>query len=263
MVRPSPLFLPFLEVSLLPLSDEDRSTYAWQMAVTGVGEEGQAKLKGASVLVTRVGGVGGLVAYELAAAGVGRLILAHAGTLKPSDLNRQLLMNHGAIGQSRVECAAQRLKEFNPRLEIEAIGENASAENASRLVEKADLVVCCAPMFAERLALNEACVQQKKPMVDCAMYDLTGQVTTIRPKETACLACRVPEVPASWKRQFPVFGAIAGTVGCLGAMEAIKLITGIGEPLLDRLLTFDLRDMRFRTLSIAKRVDCAVCGSSQ
>ncbi len=246
-----------------PLSEEELTTYAWQMAVPGVGEEGQARLKSATVLVTRVGGVGGLVAYELAAAGVGRLILAHAGTLKPSDLNRQLLMKQEAIGRLRVECAAQRLKEFNPRLEIETIAENASTENACRLVAKADVVVCCAPMFAERLALNESCVRQKKPLIDCAMYDLTGQITTIRPFETACLACRVPSVPASWKRQFPVFGAVAGTVGCLGALEAIKLITGIGEPLLGRLLTFDLRDMRFRTLSLAKRSDCEVCGSHQ
>src|SRR5919112_1485812 len=100
------------------------------MWVPGVGEEGQRKLKGASVLVSRIGGVGGLAAYELAAAGVGRLILAHAGDVKPSDLNRQLLMTHAAIGTSRVECAARRLRELNPRLEVVAVPENVSAENA-------------------------------------------------------------------------------------------------------------------------------------
>src|SRR3954451_18733665 len=96
-----------------PLTAEERATYEWQMWVPGVGEEGQRRLKAASVLVTRVGGLGGQVAYQLAAAGVGRLVLAHAGVIKPADLNRQLLMTHAAIGTPRVECAAQRLKELN------------------------------------------------------------------------------------------------------------------------------------------------------
>ncbi|HJZ89582.1 MAG TPA: HesA/MoeB/ThiF family protein [Gemmataceae bacterium] len=244
-----------------PLSDEERATYEWQMWVPGIGEEGQRRLKAATVLVSRVGGLGGLAAYELAAAGVGRLILAHAGTVKPGDLNRQLLMTHAALGSSRVECAANRLRELNPRVEVVAVPENISPANADRLVGMSDVVVCCAPRFDERFLMNAECVRQGKPMVDCAMYELTGQVTTIHPGRTACLACRVSEAPATWKRQFPVFGAVSGAVGCLGAMEAIKLITGIGEPLYDRLLTFDLLDMRFRVVRVGKRMDCPTCGS--
>jgi molybdopterin-synthase adenylyltransferase len=243
------------------LTPEERQTYEWQMWVPGVGEAGQQKLKSASVLITRIGGLGGLAAYELAAAGVGRIVLAHAGVVKRGDLNRQLLMTHAALGTSRVECAARRLRELNPRLDVVAIPENISPANAKRLVGLADVVVCCAPLFEERFALNEQCVRQRKPMVDCAMYELTGQVTTIIPGQTACLACRVPEPPASWSRQFPVFGAVSGAVGCLGAMEAIKVITGIGEPLVNRLLTFDLRDMRFRVVRVARRLDCPTCGS--
>ena len=106
------------------LTPEERATYEWQMWVPGIGEEGQRKLRAASVLVTRVGGLGGLVAYELAAAGVGRLVLAHAGTVKPADLNRQLLMTHAGIGASRVESAARRLRELNPRLDVVAVPEN-------------------------------------------------------------------------------------------------------------------------------------------
>jgi molybdopterin-synthase adenylyltransferase len=243
-----------------PLTAEERATYEWQMWVPGVGEEGQRKLKAASVLVTRVGGLGGLVAYELAAAGVGRLILAHAGRVKPGDLNRQLLMTHDSLGSSRVECAARRLIELNPRLDVVAVPENVTAENAARLVGLADVVACAAPLFEERFRLNEQCVRQGKPMIDCAMYELTGQLTTIVPGQTACLACRVPQAPPTWSRQFPVLGAVSGTVGCLGAMEAVKLITGLGEPLADRLLTFDLRDGRFRTVKIARRSDCPICG---
>ena len=246
--------------SLPPLTEEDRAVYEWQMWVDGVGEEGQRRLKGASVLVSRVGGLGSLVAYELAAAGVGRLILAHAGNIKPSDLNRQLLMTHAGLGTSRIASAARRLSELNPHLEIVAIPENVSIANAATLVAQADVVVCCAPLFTERLLLNEQAVRQRKPMIDCAMYELTGQITTILPGKTACLACRVPQPPATWKRTFPVFGAVSGTVGCLGAMEAIKTICGIGEPLADRILTFDLRDMRFRTIRTQRNPTCRVCG---
>jgi molybdopterin/thiamine biosynthesis adenylyltransferase len=243
------------------LTPDELATYQWQLSVPGFGEQGQKKLRSASVLVTRVGGLGGLVAYELAAAGVGRLVLAHAGTVKLPDLNRQLLMTHAAIGSSRVECAARRLHELNPRLDVVTISENVSAANAARLVEQADVVACCAPLFEERFALNEKCVRQNKPMVDCAMYELTGQLTTILPGRTACLACRVPEPPPTWNRRFPVFGASSGVVGCMGAMEVIKLLTGLGEPLADRLLTFDLRDMRFRTVTTSRRPNCPVCGA--
>jgi len=245
----------------MELTPEERSTYEWQMWVPGLGDEGQNKLKAATVLVTRVGGVGSLAAYELAAAGVGRLVLAHAGNIKPSDLNRQLLMTHDALGTSRVECASRRLRELNPLLDVVTHAENVNATNVASLVSAVDMVVCCAPLFEERLLLNAECISQGKPMVDCAMYELTGQITTIIPGKSACLACRVPDPPISWKRQFPVLGAVAGTVGCLGAMEVIKLITGIGEPLADRLLTIDMRDMRLRTVQVSKRIDCEVCGA--
>ncbi|MCE9529978.1 MAG: HesA/MoeB/ThiF family protein [Planctomycetes bacterium] len=243
------------------LTDDERAIYEWQMWVPGVGEDGQRKLKNASVLISRVGGLGGLVAYELAAAGVGRLIIAHAGNLKPADLNRQILMHHDSLGQSRVESATRSLHDFNPRVEVVAVPENINPENAESLTKMADVVVCCAPLFSERFLMNEHAVRQRKPIVDCAMYELTGQITTTIPGRSACLACRVASEPEGWKRQFPVFGAVSGTVGCLGAMEAIKLICGIGEPLTDRLLTFDLRDMRFRIIRTQRRSDCPVCRS--
>src|SRR5215210_2752480 len=108
---------------LPPLTPDEREAYEWQMWVSGVGDEGQRKLKAASVLVSRVGGLGGVAAYELAAAGVGKLILAHAGNVKPSDLNRQLLMTHAGLGAPRIESAARRLRELNPFVETIAVAE--------------------------------------------------------------------------------------------------------------------------------------------
>jgi molybdopterin/thiamine biosynthesis adenylyltransferase len=245
----------------VPLDDGDRKRYEWQLWVAGFGEEGQERLKGASVLVSRCGGVGGCVAYALAAAGVGRLVLAHGGTVRLDDLNRQLLMTHAALGKPRMDVAPVRLRELNPGVEVVAVAENVSEANVGRLVSQADLVVSCAPLFSERLLMNREAVRQGKPLVDCAMYDLDGQVTTVLPGRSPCLECLYPEVPAAWKREFPVFGAVAGTVGNLGAVEAIKVLAGLGEPLAGRLLTFDLREMAFRTVTTHQRADCAACGT--
>ena len=242
-----------------PLTDDERAVYEWQMWVPDFGESGQEALKGASVLVSRCGGLGSVVAYELAAAGIGRLVLAHGGNVKPSDLNRQLLMTHDWLGKPRVESAARRLKELNPRLEIVAIPENVNENNVTGMIEQVDLAVDCAPLFAERYAMNREAVRQGKPVVECAMYDLEAQVTTIEPGKTPCLSCLYPQDPPAWKREFPVFGAVSGAVACLGAMEAIKVLAGFGEPLFGQLLTYDLRDMTFRKRSIRRNPHCPVC----
>jgi molybdopterin/thiamine biosynthesis adenylyltransferase len=249
-------------MSLLPeLTDDERSRYEWQFGVRDFGEEGQRRLKKATVLVSRIGGVGGTAAMQLAAAGIGRLILAHGGELRLNDLNRQLLMTTDWIGKPRVESAVRRLHELNPHVEIETVAENVSDTNVAELVRRCDVVVSAAPLFAERLLMNCEAVHQRKPLVDSAMYELEGRLTTIVPGQTPCLSCLYPEPPPNWKREFPVFSSVSSTVGSLAAMEVIKLIAGVGEPLSGRLLTFDLRDVSFRTVPIARQSDCVVCGS--
>jgi molybdopterin/thiamine biosynthesis adenylyltransferase len=226
-----------------------------------MGESGQRKLKAASVLISRVGGVGGTVALQLAAAGVGRLVLATGGVLKPSDLNRQLLQADHQIGTVRIQNVVRRLREFNPRLEVVGIAENASESNAASLVAQADIVVDAAPLFEERFALNRAAVAAGKPMVECSMFALEAQLTTILPGQTPCLECFVSQKPPEWRRRFPVLGAVSGTVGCMAAVEVVKLITGIGRPLAGLLLSIDLGAMEFRRLRIARRQDCPVCAA--
>lgn len=238
------------------MSDE---IYEWQRGVTDFGEAGQARLKAATVLVSRCGGVGGALALQLAMAGVGRLILAHAGNLRANDLNRQLLMSHGGIGKPRIEQAARRLREVNPFVDVVAVSENITDKNVDGLVAQADVVASCAPLFGERLLLNRSAVKYKKNLVDCAMYELEAQLTTVIPGETACLACLYPSEPAHWKREFPVFGAVAGTIGCMGAMEVIKVIADLGEALRGKMLLCDLRDMTFRTVTLQRNRNCPVC----
>lgn len=243
------------------LTDEEKATYEWQIWVPDFGETGQEKLKDASVLVSRCGGLGSVVAYELAAAGVGKLVLAHGGNVKHSDLNRQLLMTHDWLGKPRVESAKRRLLELNPRLEIQTVDSNVNDDNAAELVEQVDAVVDCAPLFEERFAMNREAVRQNKPIIECAMYDLEAHIYTVVPGESACVACLFPQKPPAWKREFPVFGAVSGMVACLGAMECIKLLAQFGDALTGRMLTFDLRTMKTREMAISRRADCEICGS--
>ncbi|MBT5926797.1 MAG: HesA/MoeB/ThiF family protein [Verrucomicrobia bacterium] len=241
------------------LSKLENEIYSWQSDVEGFGPDGQEKLKNATVLISRCGGLGGVVAYELAAAGIGKMILAHAGNIKPSDLNRQLLMTREGIGQSRMDSIQCRLKELNPDLEIQACPENISVENADALVQHADVVVDAAPLFEERYAMNDAVVKYGKPMIECAVFSLESHLTTMLPGMTPCLRCLYPEKSTTWKRRFPVFGAVSGSLGSLAAMEVIKLIGGFGEPLFNVLLSYDLNDVSFRRYNIRKDPNCPVC----
>lgn len=242
------------------LTEEDKAKYEWQMTVRDYGQAGQEKLKGATALVSRCGGLGSPVAQELAAAGIGKLVIAHGGNVKHSDLNRQILLKHDSLGGPRIGPEVERLKEFNPSLEVEGIGENINEDNAAELVGKVDIVFDCAPLFSERFLMNRECVRQGKPLIDCAMFSLEGQVTTIIPGETACLACIYPEDPPGWKRQFPVFGAVAATAGCIGVMEGIKLICGMEPSLAGQMLYYDMRNMTFQKIPVMRRADCPICG---
>lgn len=246
--------------SLPHLDDAERARYEWQMWTPDVGEVGQRKLKNASVLVSRAGGVGGTVAYYLAAAGIGKLVVAHAGNVKPSDLNRQLLMTTDGLGKPRADSIPARLNELNPNVEVVSVPENISPENFDALVQQVDIVVDAAPLFTERFAMNGACVQQNKPLIECAMYDLDAQLTTILPGKTPCLSCLYPEDPPQWKREFPVFGAVSGMIASMAAVEVIKLVTGIGKPLTNQMLWANLRTVDFRKLPISRRPNCEICG---
>ena len=241
------------------LTDEEQATYEWQIWTKDFGEEGQRRLKNSTVLISRCGGLGSVVAYELAAAGIGRLIIAHGGNVKHSDLNRQLLMTHDWLGKPRIETIERRLKDLNPRLEVVPIAANLNDELASEFVPQADVCVGAAPLFEERFAMSDACVKHNKPLVDCAMYDTEATIATFPAGGSPCLRCTTPDVPKYWKRQFPVFGATSGTVACMGAMETIKLLAGFGKSLEGSMLHLDLRNMEFNKLALNIEQQCKFC----
>jgi len=235
---------------LVELTEWELEKYRRQIQIPGFGEEAQRKLKASSALVTRVGGLGGPTAIWLAAAGIGRLVIAHGGTLTPSNLNRQILMRGDGVGKPRAPQAEETLRRFNPDLELETYGEDAKPHNVAELVGQVDLVCDCSPDFHERLLLNAECWRQGKPMVEAGMNAMEAQLTTILPPDTPCLQCTVPEVP-KW----------SGALGAMTAIEAVKVLTGFGETLAGRLLVLDSEDMTFSKFAISKRPDCPVCGA--
>lgn len=242
-----------------PLSDDDRQTYAWQLDIPDFGEAAQEKLKRTTALVSRAGGLGGPLALQLAAAGVGKLILAHGGALRADDLNRQVLMARGHIGRPRADCARETLQRFKPEIEVEAVDSNITPDNAAELVSRADIVFDCAPLFAERFLMNGQCVAQGKPLIDAAMFNFDGQVIPIVPGTTPCLACLYPESPPHWQRRFPVLGAVSALVACVAALEGIKLITGVAPAALGQMILIDARKLSIDRINIARRPDCHTC----
>ena len=250
-----------LEAEMAELTTRDQEVFKRQMQMPGFGEEGQLRLKNSSALVTRVGGLGGPVALYLAMAGIGKLIIAHSGKLTWSNLNRQILMRHDHVGRPRIECASELFARLHPECEVVAVGENADEETARQWVSQVDVVCDCPPSFEERYALNKACVELGKPMVEAAMYGMEGTLTTIVPGETPCLACLVPETPEWWEPYgFPVLGAVSAALGCLAAVEAIKVLTGFGEPLKGQMLCYDANAMDFFKFPVRRRPHCPVCG---
>ncbi|OKH24457.1 protein hesA [Hydrococcus rivularis NIES-593] len=243
------------------LTPQELERYSRQIMLPGFGEEGQTALKNSTALVTGVGGLGGTVALYLAVAGIGKLILVRGGEVRLDDMNRQILMTDDWVGKPRVHKAKETLAKINPHIEIEAIPEYVTSQNVDSLVKQADIAIDCAFNFEERDLLNDACVRWNKPMVETAMNGMEAYLTTIIPGKTPCLSCIFPEKP-QWDRWgFGVLGAVSGTLACLAALEAIKLITGLDKPLLGQLLTMDLSRLEFAKRRPYHDPDCPVCGS--
>lgn len=244
------------------LSDFERARYARQMRLDGFGEPAQARMKTACALVSRVGGVGGTAAMNLARAGIGKLILVHHGEVVPEYLNRMQLIDEEDVGRPLVSAWARRLRAINSAVDIVEVPQYMSDDNARSLVSDCDVVVDGAPLFEERYAMHRAAVALGKPVCMGAMYAMEGYASTFVPGRTPCLSCLYPTAPDYWKDigVFPAIGPVPVMVGTMIAMEAIKVLTGYGRPLTGKLWFFDLQHGMFRHLDIRRRPDCAVCG---
>jgi molybdopterin-synthase adenylyltransferase len=246
------------------ISGGDRLRYDCQLVLKDVGERGQEKLRHASVLVVGAGGLGAPALFYLAAAGVGRLGVVDDDVVELSNLQRQILYNTGDIGRGKAETAAERLRALNPDVEVTAYDRRVRAANVMELVGDHDIVVTAVDNFPTRYLLNDACVLQRKTLVDGAVLRMVGLAMTIKGGETACYRCLFPEPPPPAAvvscSEAGVLGPIPGTIGAIQALEVIKVITGAGRPLYDRLIQFDGAAMSFTEVEVARVPTCPVCG---
>jgi molybdopterin/thiamine biosynthesis adenylyltransferase/rhodanese-related sulfurtransferase len=256
-----------LPVAAAALDVDAAERYARQLRLPQVGEAGQAKLAAAKVVLLGAGGLGAPAALYLAAAGVGRLSLIDDDRVERSNLHRQVIHADARVGMAKTESARLALNALNPRVRIETFTERLRADNVERLLVGHDLVIDGADNFPARYLLAAATRRLRLPMVYGAVERFTGQVSVFDPRraDSPCYRCLFPEPPdaadAPNCSEAGVLGVLPGIVGLLQAAEALKLILGLGEPLVGRLLTFDALGMRFREARLPRDPGCPGCGA--
>lgn len=253
-----------VQAAAADLSHEEIQRYSRHLIMPEVGMEGQKKLKSSSVLCIGAGGLGSPVTMYLAAAGVGRLGIVDFDVVDFTNLHRQILHTTDSVGRPKLESARQTLQGINPHVTIEPHEARLSSENALELFRDYDLVVDGTDNFPTRYLVNDACVLTGKPNVYASIFRFEGQASVFATREGPCYRCLYPEPPPPGLvpscAEGGVLGILPGLVGLIQATEAIKLILGIGEPLIGRLLLIDALGMKFRELKLRKAPDCPVCG---
>jgi len=243
----------------LSLNLKDAIRYDRQMMIKGWGEKGQIKLKSSKIVIAGVGGLGCPAALYLTAAGVGEIKLIDNEKVELSNLNRQILHWESDIGKFKVKSAEEKLKKINSEVNVTVETSSITEENAFELIKGFNLVIDALDNFEARFYLNKACVENNIPLIHGAIEGFEGRFTTIIPKTSPCLACIYGKIPF-YKGKFPVVGVTPAVIAALQSMEALKLIIGIGELTINRLLIFDGLKMEFNEVKIERNVKCKVCG---
>lgn len=253
-----------VDSATLVLSNEEIRRYSRHLIMPEVTLTGQQRLKAASVLCIGTGGLGSPVALYLAAAGVGRIGLVDYDVVESHNLQRQVIHGTAQIGVLKVESARQRLLDLNPDIEVITHNEIFSSANAMQLAQPYDILIDGTDNFPTRYLVNDVCVLLDKPNVYGSIFRFEGQVSVFWAKHGPCYRCLFPAPPPPGLvpscAEGGVLGVLPGTVGTLQASEAIKLILGIGEPLLGRLLLYDALAMTMEEVKLRKNPDCVICG---
>jgi adenylyltransferase/sulfurtransferase len=259
MPLPDPLAGRWADVSLTP---PELARYSRHVIMPEVGLDGQRKLKAAKVLVIGTGGLGSPLALYLAAAGVGTLGLVDYDVVDVSNLQRQIIHGTADVGRSKCQSAAARLRDVNPEVKLDLWEARFTSKNALDVVGRYDVVVDGTDNFPTRYLVNDACVLLNKPNVYGSIFRFDGQATVFDPRVGPCYRCLYPEPPPPGEvpscAEGGVLGILPGVIGCIQATETIKLILGIGEPLVGRLLHYDALNMTFRTFKIRRDPKWAV-----
>jgi adenylyltransferase/sulfurtransferase len=249
------------------LSPEEKARYSRHLIIPEIGEAGQLRLKNASVLLIGAGGLGSPAALYLAAAGVGRLGLIDPDTVDLSNLQRQLLHSDSTIGKPKLESAAARLRETNPHITLDLHPVRFTPENAVSIAENYDIILDGSDNFPTRFLANDTAFFLKKPLIYGAIQRFDGQMTVFAPHlGSPCYRCLLPETPASGAvpscNEAGVLGVLPGIIGSLQAMEAIKLILGVGDPPFGKILIYDALSTSFRSLKLPYDPACRLCGEN-
>ena len=257
--------IPPDRLSETDLTTDEKKRYARHLTIPDVGMEGQKRLKAAKVLCVGAGGLGSPVTMYLAAAGIGEIGLVDFDRVDFSNLQRQILHATGDVGKLKTDSAFERLSGINPEVKVTTYEEAMNDQNAASIAEPYDLIIDGTDNFTTRYLTNDLAVLTGKPNVYGSIYRFEGQVTIFAPHLGGpCYRCLFPEPPEPGQvpscAEGGVLGVLPGVIGCLQANEAIKLILGIGDPIIGRLLHFDALSFRFREINLRRDFECAVCG---
>ncbi|MDP2912557.1 MAG: molybdopterin-synthase adenylyltransferase MoeB [Candidatus Omnitrophota bacterium] len=246
------------------LRDDQIERYSRQILLPNIGGKGQEKLLKASVLVIGAGGLGSPASLYLAAAGVGKIGIVDSDAVELSNLQRQILHSTEDVGRPKAESAKARLISLNPDVEVVAIKVRLTSVNILDIIKDYDIIVDGSDNFPTRYLVNDACVISGKPLSHGGIFRFDGQAMLIYPGKGPCYRCLFPEPPPPGAmpscQEAGILGAVAGIIGMVQANEALKVILGIGEPLIGRLLVFNALSSSFRIVKVPKNEDCAVCG---
>ena len=249
----------------MTLSAPELERYSRQLLMDQWSAAAQARLRGARAIVVGAGALGSPVAQYLAGAGVGRLGIVDGDSVELSNLHRQPLHFTPDIGTGKAESAAAKLALLNPEVVVEPYPAVLCPQNAATIVAGADVVVDCTDSFEARYAINDACCAEGIDLVEAGVVAFDGLVLSIRPGRSACYRCAFPQPPPATGRrscrEAGVLGAMAGIVGSIQALEALKLLSGVGEPLLDRILQLDGHGMSQTLVATSRRAGCPACGA--
>jgi len=251
---------------MFDFTEEQIKRYARHIILKEVGGKGQKKLLNSSVLLIGAGGLGSPAGYYLAAAGVGKLGFVDFDLVDISNLQRQILHNTSRIGKPKVESAKETINALNPDVEVEGYSEKLSSSNIKNILADYELVLDGCDNFPTRYLVNDACVMMGKTNVSAAVFRFEGQVTVFKPKDGPCYRCLYPEPPPPGTvpscQEAGVLGVTPGILGVIQAQEAIKIILGIGKPLIGRMLLFDALQSSFREVRVQKDPNCPLCGEN-
>ena len=249
----------------MAFTNEQLERYSRHIILKEIGVKGQKKLLNAKVLIIGAGGLGAPAAMYLAAAGVGTIGIADADEVDLSNLQRQIIHSTADVGKAKVQSAKETMQAMNPDVKVNTYRIFVDSETIGELIKDYDFIIDGTDNFPAKFLINDACVMAKKPFSHAGIIRFKGQLMTYVPGEGPCYRCVFKNPPPKDAvptcKQAGVIGAMGGVIGSLQAMEAVKYITGVGELLTGKLLTFDALKMEFRTVKLPKRVpNCAVCG---